>query len=55
MARRAVVDKKAHRGRIWRIMGNKQLTRGMWEYFKLSRLEAKWIRDDAAREEQEGI
>ena len=36
---RAVVDEKAHLGRIWRIMGT----------------EAKRIRDDAAREKQEGI
>ena len=47
--------KKAHRGRIWRIMGNEQFTRGMWEYFTLKRAEAKRIRDDAAREKQEGI
>ena len=26
---RAVVEKKAHRGRIWRIMGNEQFTRGV--------------------------
>ena len=51
---RAVVEKKAHRGRIWRIMGNEQFTRGMWEYLTLKRAEAKRIRDDAAREKQEG-
>ena len=26
---RAVVENKAHRGRIWRIMGNEQVTRGV--------------------------
>ena len=36
-------------------MGNEQFTRGMWEYFTLLRTEAKRIRDDAAREKQEGI
>ena len=36
-------------------MGNEQLTRGVWEYFTLNRAEAKRIRDDAAREKQEGI
>ena len=25
------MEKKAHRGRIWRIMGNEQFTRGMWD------------------------
>ena len=49
------MEKKAHRGRIWRIMGNEQFTRGMWEYFTLRRAEAKRIRDDTAREKQEGI
>ena len=52
---RAVVEKKTHRGRIWRIMGNEQLTRGMWEYFTFQRAEGKRIRDEAAREKQEGI
>ena len=48
---RAVVEKKAHRGRIWRIMGNEQFTRGVWEYFfNLERAEAKRIQDDSARE-----
>ena len=45
---KAVVEKKAHRERIWRFMGNEQFTRGMWEYFSQKR-------DDAAREKQEGI
>ena len=27
------MEKKAHRGIIWRIMGNEQFTRGMCEYF----------------------
>ena len=51
----AVVEKKAHRGRIWRIMGNEQFTRGMRECFTLKRAEAKRIRDDAAWKNQEGI
>ena len=38
---RAVVEKKAHRGRIGIIMGNEQFTRGMWEYFTLEKAEAK--------------
>ena len=35
--------------------GHDQFTRGRWEYFTLERAEAKRIRDDAAREKQEGI
>ena len=27
---RTEVERKAHRGRIWRIMGGEQFTRGMW-------------------------
>ena len=49
------MEKKAHRGRIWRIMGNEQFRRGMWVYFTFERAEANWIRDDAAREKREGI
>ena len=37
------------------IMVNEQFARGMWEYFTLKGAEAKRIRDDAAREKQEGI
>ena len=47
---RAVVEKKAHRGRIWRITGNEQFTRGMWECFTLKRAEAKKIRMMMLRE-----
>ena len=52
--RRAVVEKKAL-GRMWKIIGNEQFLNGMWEYFTLKRAEAKRIREDAARERQEGI
>ena len=51
---RAVVEKKAHSGRIWRVMGGEPFTRGMWEYSILRRAEAKRIREGAARERQEG-
>ena len=30
---RQVVEKKAHRGRIWIMMGKEPCVRGMWEYF----------------------
>ena len=52
---RAVVEKKAHRGRMWKIMGSEQCINGMWEYFTLKRAEAMKIREDAARERQAGI
>ena len=52
---RGVVEKKAHRGRIWKVMGNEQLIRGMWEYFTLERAEVRKILADASREKQEGI
>ena len=52
---RAVVEKKAHRGIILRIMVNDPFTRGMWEYFTVKRAEANRIQYDAAREKQEGI
>ena len=52
---RAVVEKKAVRGRRWKIMGSEQFIRGMWEYFILRRAEAKKILEAAARERQEGM
>ena len=52
---KAVVEKKAHRGRMWKMMGNEQFTKGMCEYCTLQRAEAKKILEDAARERQEGI
>ena len=36
-------------------MGDEQFLRGMWEHFALERAQAKKIREDAARERQEGI
>ena len=49
------MEKKAHRGRIWTVMGNEQLLHGMWEYFTLERPDARKILADASREKQEGI
>ena len=40
---RIVVEKKAHRGRIWKVMGKEHFLRGMWEYFVLDRAEARKI------------
>ena len=30
-----VVEKKAHRGRLWEVMGSEQFLRGMWDHFTL--------------------
>ena len=35
------MEKKAHRGRIWKVTGNEQIVRGMCEYFTLKRAEVK--------------
>ena len=34
---KGVVDKKAHRGMLWKVFGSEQFLRGMWEYFTLER------------------
>ena len=44
---KAVVEKKAHRGRLWKMLGKDQLIQGMWEYFTLLK--------DAEKAKQEGI
>ena len=33
----AVVEKKAHRGRLWRILEKDQYIQGMWKYFSFER------------------
>ena len=43
------MEKKAHRGTFWNVMGNEQFLRGMWEYFTLGRAGARTIPADAAR------
>ena len=40
---------------MWKVMGNEQFIRGVWEYFTLKRAEVKKILDDGSRERQEGI
>ena len=44
---KAVVEKKAHRGRLWRMLGQDQYIQGMWEYFFLERARAKKFMKDA--------
>ena len=40
---KAVVEKKALCGRLWRMLGKDQPTQGRWEYFSLARGKAKKI------------
>ena len=51
----AVVEKKAHRGMLWRMLGKDQYIRGMWEHFSCERFMAKTFREDAEKVKQEGI
>ena len=47
---RGVVEREAHRGRLWKIFGIEQFLRGMREYFILKRAGARKILADAAQE-----
>ena len=38
-----MLEKRAHRGRSWKVMGNEQLIRGMWEYCTVKEAEVKKI------------
>ena len=49
------MEKNAHRDRIWNVMGNEQLLRGMWEYFTVERAAARKILAEASRGKLEGI
>ena len=50
-----VVERKAHRGRLWKIFGIEQFLRGMREYSILKRAGARKVLADAAQEKQERI
>ena len=52
---KAVVEKKAHRGRFWKMCGKDQFLQGMREYFSLERAKSKKFLKDAEGEEQEEI
>ena len=52
---REIVERKAHRGRLWKIFGSEQFLRGMWEYFTLKMAWARKILADAGEEKQEEI
>ena len=52
---KASVEKRAHRGRIWKMMGKEQFIHGMLVYFTLEKARVGKIVDDASRERQEGL
>ena len=50
-----MVEQKAHRGRLWKMLGKDQLIQGVCENFSLARAKAKNFIKDAEKEKQEGI
>ena len=50
-----VVEKKAHRCRLWKVFGSEHFLRGRWDYFILKRAWARKILADAAQQKQEVI
>ena len=52
---RQVVEKKAYRGRMWKMMGKEPYLRGMWEHFSCERSKANKFRQLADKEKQAGI
>ena len=52
---REVVEKKAYRGRMWKMMGKEPYLRGMWEHFSCERSKAKKFRQLADEEKQARI
>ena len=52
---RQVVEKKAYRGRMWKMMGKEPHLRGMWECFLQERNRVKRFRQLADEEKQAGI
>ena len=49
------MEKKAYRGRMWKMMGKQPFVLGMWEYFLQERSRVKRFRELADAEKQAGI
>ena len=49
------MEKKAHCGRLWRMLGKDQYRQGMWEYFSLERVITYKFMKNAEKVKQEGI
>ena len=52
---RQVVEKKAYRGRMWKMMEKEPYVRGMWEHILQERSRVKRFRELADEEKQAGI
>ena len=52
---RQVAEKKAHRGRMWKMIGKEPFLIGMWKHFLQERSRAKRFRELAEEEKQAGI
>ena len=52
---RQVVEKKAYRGRMWKMMGKEAYLRWMWEYFLQERSRVKRFRELADEEKKAEI
>ena len=50
-----MVELKAHRGKVWKMLGKDQFEQKMWEYFSLDRVKTKKFLEDAKKEKQEGV
>ena len=49
------MERKAYRGRMWKILGKEPYLRGMWEYFLQERSIVKKFRELADEEKQAGL
>ena len=52
---KAVVEKKAHLGRLCRILKKDQCIQGMWEYLSFGKAKAKRLLGGAEKGKQEGM
>ena len=50
-----MVEQKAHRGRLWKMLGTDQFIQGMWKYSFFAGAKAKKFLKDVEKEEQERI
>ena len=48
------MEKNAHRGRLWRVLGKDKYIQGVWEYVSCERAKAKKILKDAEKESRKG-
>ena len=51
---REFAEQKAHRGRLWNMIGKEQFVRGMWEDFRRERDRVNVFREQAKEEKKAG-